>query len=71
MASSCSWCWKEPSEVAVLLEGFGGVAICDECVELCMEVIAERKLTGKTKSRGAELEALLAFQLRSNARGQR
>ena len=42
----CSFCGKSQDEVEKLIGGPGGICICDECVELCNEIIeedAERK----------------------------
>jgi ClpX C4-type zinc finger len=43
----CSFCGKSQTEVKKLIAG-PGVFICDECVELCLPIIAE-----KPKTRGA------------------
>ncbi len=48
----CSFCGKSQTEVKKLIAG-PGVFICDECVELCLPIIAE-----KPKTRGA-LNSLL------------
>ena len=40
-AYCCSFCGKSPDMVARLIAGPGGVYICDECVELCREIIEE------------------------------
>ena len=37
----CSFCSKSQEQVQRLIAGPGGVYICDECVELCREIIAE------------------------------
>ena len=39
---SCSFCEKPQKEVKKLIAG-AGVYICDECIELCNEIIAEEK----------------------------
>jgi hypothetical protein len=36
----CSFCGKQQSQVRKLVAG-PGVFICDQCIELCMEVIRE------------------------------
>jgi ATP-dependent protease Clp ATPase subunit len=36
----CSFCGKSQSEVKKLIAG-PGVYICDECIELCNDIIAE------------------------------
>jgi len=43
----CSFCGKSQTEVKKLISG-PGVFICDECVELCLPIVA-----AKPKSRGA------------------
>ncbi|MBQ1544808.1 MAG: ATP-dependent Clp protease ATP-binding subunit ClpX [Clostridia bacterium] len=37
----CSFCGKTQDEVEKLIAGPGGVFICDECVDLCNEIIGE------------------------------
>ncbi|HEY1390658.1 MAG TPA: aspartate carbamoyltransferase catalytic subunit [Ktedonobacterales bacterium] len=39
----CSFCGKSQHNVARLIAGPGGVYICDECVDLCREIIEEEK----------------------------
>ena len=36
----CSFCFKSQHEVRELVAGPGSIFICDECVELCNEIIA-------------------------------
>jgi ClpX C4-type zinc finger len=38
----CSFCSKSQHEVKKLISGPAGIYICDECVEVCNEVIAGR-----------------------------
>ena len=38
----CSFCGKSEHEVGRLVAG-AGVAICDECVALCVDIIAEER----------------------------
>jgi hypothetical protein len=40
----CSFCGKAQTEVKTLVSG-PGVFICDECVELCQEIIAKKAAT--------------------------
>jgi hypothetical protein len=40
----CSFCGKAQTEVKTLVSG-PGVFICDECVELCQEIIAKEAAT--------------------------
>jgi ClpX C4-type zinc finger len=46
----CSFCYKSQHEVRKLISGPGGIFICDECVELCNEIIAGRMPTSKSPS---------------------
>jgi hypothetical protein len=39
----CSFCGKSQNQVQRLISGPGGVYICDECIELCREIIEEEK----------------------------
>ena len=41
----CSFCGKSQEDVRRLIAGPGAVYICDECVELCREIIDEDDLT--------------------------
>jgi len=36
----CSFCNKAAAEVKKMITGPKGVAICDECVEVCQQVVA-------------------------------
>jgi ATP-dependent Clp protease ATP-binding subunit ClpX len=38
----CSFCNKEHAHVKKLIAGNTGVAICDECVEVCNDIIADK-----------------------------
>ena len=38
---SCSFCGKRQDQVRRLIAGPNGVYICDQCIELCNEIIAE------------------------------
>ncbi len=40
---TCSFCGKNQEQVRRLIAGPGAVYICDECVELCREIIQEEK----------------------------
>jgi len=46
----CSFCGKSQHEVRKLIAG-PTVFICDECVELCMDIIREGNTSSLTKSR--------------------
>ena len=46
----CSFCGKSQHEVRKLIAG-PTVFICDECVELCMDIIREEHKTSLVKSK--------------------
>ena len=52
---SCSFCGKSQEEVRKLIAG-PTVYICDECIELCNEIIAEERARGRfvTKAAGSQ-----------------
>ena len=52
----CSFCGKTQDQVKKLIAG-PEVYICDECVELCNEILDEEFLDGKDKSLNSEGEA--------------
>ena len=41
---SCSFCRRPQGEVKRLVSGPEGVFICDECVDLCREILEEDRL---------------------------
>ena len=45
----CSFCGKSQDDVRRLIAGPGSVYICDECVDLCREIIDEED-TGRRQS---------------------
>ncbi len=72
---NCSFCGKNQDQVKRLIAGPGAVYICDECVELCQEIINEETQSGgKTagKSSGAHVRtpAELVTQLDEYIVGQ-
>lgn len=54
----CSFCGKSESQVLKLLKGPNGVYICDECVELCSEIIEEELGTEEEESEQEEINLL-------------
>jgi len=48
----CSFCGKNQNEVAKLIAG-PAVYICDECIKICSEIIAEDNETGNETAKGA------------------
>jgi ATP-dependent Clp protease ATP-binding subunit ClpX len=54
----CSFCGKTQDQVRRLIAGPGSVYICDECVELCREIIHEdASQTQRPKTRAGKLPA--------------
>jgi ATP-dependent Clp protease ATP-binding subunit ClpX len=49
MTYRCSFCGKSQDQVQRLIAGPGGVYICDECVDLCREIIEEEQSTVKPR----------------------
>ncbi|ASW54375.1 ClpX C4-type zinc finger protein [Plantactinospora sp. KBS50] len=59
----CSFCGKRQQEVAHLIAGPGPM-ICDECVQLCNDVLAGRRLEGIRLWDDQSDEELLATMVR-------
>ena len=38
----CSFCGKQRQQIKHITAGLGGVAICNECVDLCQNILVER-----------------------------
>jgi ClpX C4-type zinc finger len=51
----CSFCFKSQHEVRKLIAGPGSIFICDECTELCNEIVA---VGPKDKSKCLSIEDL-------------
>src|ERR687886_685274 len=47
----CSFCGKTQEQVRRLIAGPGGVYICDECIELCREIIEEEAQQPQQKAK--------------------
>ncbi len=68
---SCSFCGKDQREVRKLIAG-PSVFICDECVHLCDEIVAEEAAAELRRERmraEAELERIRA-ELKSRPQGR-
>jgi ATP-dependent Clp protease ATP-binding subunit ClpX len=51
----CSFCGKAPEQVTNLIAGPQGVAICNECVQLCADIIDnEVRLSEQRPDSGGE-----------------
>src|SRR5688572_8189695 len=48
----CSFCGKSQDQVRRLIAGPGAVYICDECVDLCREIIDEENASGVKTTAG-------------------
>ncbi|MGA7397275.1 MAG: ATP-dependent Clp protease ATP-binding subunit ClpX [Solirubrobacterales bacterium] len=53
----CSFCGKSQRQVKKLIAG-PGVYICDECIDLCNEIIDEEMVTGLSKAPSLDLDQL-------------
>ena len=40
---SCSFCNKQHTTVKKLIAGPGGVSICDECLDICLDIVSEER----------------------------
>jgi ATP-dependent Clp protease ATP-binding subunit ClpX len=45
----CSFCGKPKDIVGKLISGPNGIFICDECIDLCKDIISEEEKTSSTK----------------------
>src|SRR6266702_6887966 len=52
----CSFCGKSQDQVQRLIAGPGGVYICDECIDLCREIIDEEEVRHKNLNIGKKKE---------------
>lgn len=46
---ACDFCGKTQNEVRHLIEGPKNIHICDECIELCTEIISEKTPKNKVE----------------------
>lgn len=47
-AAACSFCGKLQSSVEKIIAGPNGVYICNECIDLCNDIIAEQLVESTT-----------------------
>ncbi len=52
----CSFCGKSEKQVRKLIAGPNGVFICDDCIEICSEIIEEELMTESYSKGGPALE---------------
>lgn len=50
----CSFCGKPQEQVSRLISGPNGAFICDECIDICAEILEEEALSGKDTGKGAK-----------------
>ena len=50
----CSFCNKTQNQVRKLIAGPNGAYICDECVDICAEIIEEENLEEKAPASAKE-----------------
>ena len=50
----CSFCGKPQEQVSRLISGPNGAFICDECIDICAEILEEEALNGKDSQKGAK-----------------
>jgi ATP-dependent Clp protease ATP-binding subunit ClpX len=53
----CSFCGKDKSVVRRLIAGPSGVYICNECVELCNEILAQEGIKPQPEKEGRPSDA--------------
>ena len=53
----CSFCGKSQNEVKKLIAG-RGVYICDECIEVCINIVADEMAEQESKEGGNTAESL-------------
>ena len=61
----CSFCGKTESQVLKLLKGPNGVYICDECVELCSEIIEEELGVEEEENEPEEINLLTPEEIKN------
>jgi ATP-dependent protease Clp ATPase subunit len=54
--SRCSFCSKGQEQVHRLVAGSGGVNICNECVDLCLEIMVEEPSPAPKDRPSAKIE---------------
>ena len=52
----CTFCGKNERQVAKLISGPGGIFICDECVDLCNEILDEEEMKARAADESPEDE---------------
>ena len=66
---ACSFCGQRQEHVRRLIAGPGDVCICDECIELCVEIIDEEGAAGLSRLVRSEEEGRMEVSARNQPRG--
>ena len=61
----CSFCNKTQDQVKKLIAGPAGVYICDECVDICADIIEEEFEDEPVSERGQEINLLKPVEIRN------
>ena len=61
----CSFCNKSEDQVRKLIAGPGGVFICDDCVEICSEIIEEELAEEYTQEGAEEINLLKPEEIKA------
>jgi ATP-dependent protease Clp ATPase subunit len=48
----CDFCGNSQHVAGLLVRGIADAAICDECIDICIEIVAERKAKKEERSSG-------------------
>jgi len=59
----CNFCKKSQHDVRKLIKGEGEVLFCDECVELCVEIIQEKEADSDPKAVGSRLRYIIKISI--------
>ena len=60
----CSFCGKSQGQVRKLISGPGDVYICDECVELCAEIVDEEFEEEGVRNNGSDINLLKPAEIK-------
>ena len=60
----CSFCGKSQGQVRKLISGPGDVYICDECVELCAEIVDEDFEEEAARAGGSDINLLKPAEIK-------
>jgi ATP-dependent protease Clp ATPase subunit len=60
----CDFCGKHQNSVETIVAGPDGAAICNECIELSMEILVERRAEKKRRPTVLDLARSIASRVR-------